>query len=227
MRPFSVLLAPVFAGLLGLASQDVRAAAPAVTVTTVGASFETGGQFTLGFEFLVTDALRVVSLGVFDGGAPGLAAPAQVSLWQDDQFGTLLATTEVAAGTGAALVGQFRQAAITPVTLQPGIRYLVGAYLPTGEATSFNMDDGGSSGRFDARLTGVMDRYWSDFAVDGNGHDFPLDSMGQDQGAWLGASFQLTAVPEPTSASLLAAGLLGAALRRRRRATSSGNPRPD
>jgi hypothetical protein len=218
------LLAPVFAGLLALAAQDVHAADSAVTLSTVGASFETGGQYTLGFEFMVTEAVQVLTLGVFDGGTPGLAAPAQVSLWLDDAVGTLLATTEVAAGTGAALVGQFRQATISPVTLLPGTHYVVGAYLPAGEATSFNMGDGGSSGSFDARLTAVVDRYWSDFSVGGNGQDFPLDSSFVDGGAWLGASFQLSAVPEPTSAGLLVAGLLGMALRRRRATTTAAPP---
>lgn len=216
MKQAAILMAPVLAGALALTAHDARAASSAVTVTSVGDTFETAGQFTLGFEFMVTEELRVITLGVFDGGLPGLAEPAQVSLWQDDSTGTLLAAIEVAAGTSAPLVGQFRQATITPVTLLPGIRYVVGAYLPSGEATSFNIGDGSSTGNFDARLTGVTDRYWSDFSLGGNGYDFPIASDGHAQGAWLGANFQLTAVPEPGTAGLLVAGLLMAGLRHKR-----------
>lgn len=221
MNASALLLAPLVAGVLALAAQDVRAADSAITLTTVGTTFETQGRYTLGFQFMVTEVSRVVTLGVFDGGPPGLMAPAQVSLWQDDLAGTLLATTEVAAGTEAALAGHFRQTAISPLTLLPGILYVVGAYLPAGEATAFNMGAGSSSGHVDARLTNVMDRNWDD------GFDFPLGSDYSAGGAWLGANFQLAAVPEPAPASLLAAGLLGAALWRRRRGPASGRPQPD
>lgn len=209
MKPSATLLAPIFAGLLALAAPAVGAATSALTLNSVGATFPTDGKFTLGFEFMVTEAVEVVSLGVFDGGAPGLAAPAQVSLWLDDQVGTLLASTEVAAGTGAALVGQFRHAAIAPLTLLPGNIYIVAAYLPDGDATAFNMGGNSSVGSFDARLTQVVDRYWDD------GQDFPLGSSGVASSAWLGANFQIAAVPEPAQAGLLALGLLGLALRRR------------
>lgn len=215
MKASDLLLVPVVAGLLAVAMQDVRAASSALTLTTVGATFETGGNYTLGFEFMVSEELRVVTLGVFDGGLPGLTAPAQVSLWQDDLTGTLLATTQVPAGAGATVVGQFRHATITPVIVLPGIRYVVGAYLPAGEATSFNMGDGGSTGSFDTRLTNVVDRSWD------GGYDFPLGSDNVAGAAWLGANFQLAAVAEPASASLLAAGLLGAALWRRRRGAAT------
>lgn len=215
-------------GLLGVASlalQPVQAAAPAVVLQALGDTFETAGQFTLGFQFLVTEELRLVTLGVFDAGQDGLSSPAQVSLW-DDWTGDLLATTEIAAGTGATLDGHFRQVAVNPVLLTPGVLYVVGAYLPAGEATSLNMGDGGSSGSFDGRLSGIMDRYWSDFSPSGNGNDFPLDSSFQGQGAWLGANFQLSAVPEPATAGLLAMGLLAAALRRRLHRALDDEPQP-
>lgn len=191
------------------------AASPALQLQTVGDVFPTGGQYTLGFEFMVSEELRLVTLGVFDAGQDGLESPAQVSLWLDDSAGTLLASTMVPSGVVAPLHGSFRHVAINPVTLTPGVLYVVGAYTGTGLATSFNTGAGSSTGSVDSRLSWLADRYWSDFSVGGNGHDFPLDSEGHVGGAWLGANFQLSPVPEPATAGLLAMGLLAAALRRR------------
>jgi hypothetical protein len=208
-------LAAVLTSLM-LAGAPALAASSAVLVQQSGMTFETAGQFTLGFEFMVTQDLRVTALGVYDGGLPGLESAAQVSLWIDDLAGTLLASTSVAAGTAAPLIDQFRQQAIAPVLLTPGVRYVVGAYLPGGLATSFNFD-GGAQGSFDARLTQVMDRYWSDFDPAGNGNDYPIDSGFQAGGAYLGASFLLAPVPEPAPAALLAAGVLALGLLKQRR----------
>jgi hypothetical protein len=213
MKRTAAVLSQVLLGLSALAAQDLRAATPAVHLESLGATFETAGQYTLGFQFMVTEAVRVVSLGAFDHAGDGLASGATVTLWRDED-GSPLASAQVPAGAAATLLDGFRYTAIAPVTLTPGLFYVVGAWLPAGEATSFNIGGGGSTGSFDSRLTNLMDRNWDD------GYDFPLGSDGIAGGAWLGANFQLTAVPEPASAGLLAAGLLGAALWRRRRGTA-------
>jgi len=209
MKRTAAALSQVLLGLSVLTAQDLRAATSAVHLESLGNTFDTAGQYTLGFQFMATEAVRVVSLGVFDKGGDGIASGATVTLWRDDD-GSVVASALVPAGTAAALVEGFRHAAIFPTTLTPGVFYVVGAYLPEGEATSFNMGDGGSTGSLDARLAYVMDRNWDD------GYDFPLGSDGVAGGAWLGANFLLTPVPEPASASLLAAGLLGVVLWRRR-----------
>lgn len=221
MKRSVLVLAQVLLGLVSSAGLDARAATSAVQVDTLGQTFETAGQYTLGFQFMVTEEVRLVTLGVFDGGAPGLDSDAQVSLWLDDLAGTLLASATVQQGTGALLDGHFRHVAIGPVSLSPGILYVVGAYLAAGEATAFNMGAGSSSGHFDARLSNVFDRNWDD------GHDFPLGSDGVANAAWLGANFQLAPVPEPASAGLLLAGLLGGGLWRRRSRAADLRTQPD
>lgn len=227
MKWAATMFSRVLLGLVAVASMDLLAATSAAQIQTLGASFETGGQGTLGFEFSVTEEVRVVRLGVFDGAGDGLAAQALVTLWLDadsaapGNLPSALASVSVPAGTGAALVDHFRYVSIAPVTLSPGRLYVVGAYTATGEATEFNLGGSGSTGVFEPRIAQVMDRFWWDDSPGGNGNDFPIDSYYQPIGAWLGANFQLTAVPEPASASLLAAGLLGAALWRRRHGTAS------
>ena len=100
---------------------------------------------TAGWSFSVTSAMKVTSLGMFDfaqDGA-GFVNPHALGLWQND--GTLLATTTMAAGTGATQVplrnstGSWRFVPITPVVLIPGT-YRIGAtfkdtdpdYISTG-----------------------------------------------------------------------------------------------
>jgi len=218
--------------LAALASLEARAATSAAQLQFVGDSFETAGQGTFGFEFKVTEELRVTGLGAFDADGSGLASGAWVTLWLDadpiapNALPTALASVSVPAGTGATLVDHFRYADIAPVTLTPGPTYVVSAYLPADEATEFNLGGAGSSGVFDPRLTGVMDRFWWDDSPGGNGNDYPIDSTYQPDGAWLGANFLLTAVPEPASASLLAVGVMGIAVWRRRRGAAGQRPRP-
>lgn len=215
MKRTPAMLSNTVCALMVSVAVPTLAASPAIQLQSVGNVFATEGQFTLGFEFMVSEELRLVTLGVFDAGQDGLESPAQVSLWMDDTAGTLLASTEVPSGAAALLDGDFRHVAISPVTLTPGVLYVVGAYTGMGLATAFNTGTGSSTGSVDSRLSWLADRYWSDFSVGGNGNDFPLDSEGHVGGAWLGASFQLSPVPEPATAGLLATGLLAAALRRR------------
>lgn len=198
-------LAALIGAALSLAVPASQAAAPAVQLVSPGNTFD-GSGYTLGFQFEVTEPVTVVALGVFDHDQDGLEAAADVALWLDID-GTVLSSAVVPGGNSAGLDGYFRQVAVTPVLLTPGILYVVGAALNGGLATSLDIGEG-SVGSFDPRLTGIVDRSWD------AGFDFPLGSDFQS-GAWLGANFQLAPVPEPAAAGLLAMGLLALAWRRR------------
>lgn len=204
MSPTALSLAALMGAALSLAAPASQAAAPAVQLASPGSTFD-GTDYTLGFQFEVTEPVNVVALGVFDHEQNGLEAAADVALWLDID-GTVLSSAVVPSGSIAALDGYFRQVAVTPVLLTPGILYVVGAALNGGQATSLGIGEG-SIGSFDARLTGILDRSWD------AGFDFPLGSD-FNSGAWLGANFQLAPVPEPAAAGLLAMGLLALAWRR-------------
>jgi len=202
-RSAAPVVMALLAGTAGLL--PTAQAASAITLSSVsaapGATFD-GSGYTLGFEFQLSAPVRVLSLGVYDHGRDGLEAAADVGLWSDDGAVALLASATVAGGSAAALDGYFRYAAITPLLLLPGTRYVVGAALNGALATSLGIGEG-NAGAFDPRVQAVIDRSWD------QGFDFPLGSDGVAGGAWLGANFQLAAVPEPAAPWLWAAGLLG------------------
>ena len=87
--------------------------------------------FTYGYSITTSMTLNVTGLGVLDFGNDGLTASHQVGLW--NSAGALLASTTVAAGTGAdqnivstSGAGSFRVNNITPFSLTAGT-YTLGA----------------------------------------------------------------------------------------------------
>ena len=212
------------AALLALAGPPALAAAgaPALTVATPGTVFDST-PYSLGFAFTLQADVVLTALGVWDADADGLPAAAQVGLWRDGDAQPLVLST-ITAGTTAVLDGGFRWQALDPLAsggpmlLASGQRYVVAAYLDGGLATSIGIPDANAgltgSGQIDSRLTLVEDRFADGFFA----LAYPAQSDHHGGGAWLGANLQMAAVPEPTPASLLAAGLatLGWLGRRRR-----------
>lgn len=188
--------------LLGALCLHETHAAAGVDLQAPGIEFEST-PYTLGFEFTVTSSVQLTSLGIYDSGQDGLEAAGAVALWLASG-GDPLASAVVPVGSAGTLEGLFRYTAIVPLTLEPGVHYVVGAFSDGGVATSLGLGQGGT-GSFDPRVVGIADRYNTDFML-----WFP-DASDGSTGAWLGANFQLAPVPEPQPAALLASALALAA----------------
>ncbi|MBE3069098.1 MAG: DUF4082 domain-containing protein [Planctomycetes bacterium] len=165
-------------------------------------------NLTEGWRFTVNEDIRVMRLGVWDLSSDGLNTSHDVGLW--DPAGNLLASGTVAAGTAGALVNDFRYVSITPVDLEAGHDYVIGAlYVPSP------MDDyiaGDSSNTFtsDPRITWNHCVRYS--ALPNAPLTFPTEEANY-AGAF-GPNFTFT--PEPATLALVALGALG--LLRRRKA---------
>jgi hypothetical protein len=192
--------------LSGLGLGITNANAAAINMTIPGGEYS-GGPYTLGFEFRVINTEAVGSLGVYDSGMDGIAAPATVGIW--DTSGNLLVSAVVPSGTAGRLDGFFRYVDITPFTLIAGIDYVIGSYL-NDTASSYLTGQGGA-GSVDPNVVLVNNRYGATgtFA-------FP-DVTTNTGGAWLGANFEAAAVPEPATLALIGLGLLGFGMVRRRK----------
>jgi hypothetical protein len=196
------------AGVLTLSALAVPSPATAA-VFTPGYSFSGGfatasdTNITIGFAFyLPSETISVTQLGFFDFNSDGLSAGREVGLWND--AGTLLSSTAVPTGTAAPLIGGFRYAPITPVTLLPEQRYWLGG-RPLGEVY-FNQVS-----QAPAPQLLVVDAGGTHFA---NGPTLTYPRGSFSSGSSAVSNFLFVVVPEPTSAALL--GITSLALLRRR-----------
>jgi len=181
---------------------------PAITGhNLVGTVSGLARNITEGWRFTANSDIQVMRLGVWDLFSDGLNASHDIGLW--DASGNLLASATVPGGTAAALINDFRYVSITPVALDAGHDYLIGAlYVPSP------MDDylGGASGNTftsDPRITWRNRARYS--ATAGAALTFPSETA-PFAGAF-GPNFTLT--PEPATLSLLALGGLALLLRRK------------
>ncbi|HOC42155.1 MAG TPA: DUF4082 domain-containing protein [Thermoanaerobaculales bacterium] len=84
----------------------------------------------VGFRFTVSSPLQVFDLGVWNADSVGgLDTPHQVGIWDGSQM--LIASVTVDPATGTPL-GQWTYNAITPVVLNPGETYTIGALYVAG-----------------------------------------------------------------------------------------------
>lgn len=104
---------------------------PGVAVSIAGGStfVFSNERFTMGYDFTLSTAAIVSSLGVQDQGSDGLATSHPVGIW--NSVGTLVASGTVPAGTAGSLKNGFRYVSITPVSLPAG-SYRAGALFYNG-----------------------------------------------------------------------------------------------
>ncbi|MCA9734354.1 MAG: T9SS type A sorting domain-containing protein [Deferribacteres bacterium] len=95
---------------------------------------------TFGWSFTVGAGDVVVSaLGIYDSGEDGLFTSHEVGIWTS--AGVLVASISIPSGTSATLISGCRYVNITPVTLQAGQTYVIGAYYPPIYATDPHQGD--------------------------------------------------------------------------------------
>ncbi len=162
--------------------------------------------WNLGYEFLVNDPVVLIALGAFDSPG-GWGGTQNVGLW--DQNGVLIASAIVTNSDTA--IGNWYFASVTPVILNVGEDYVVGAQ----GGTNYAQRNGAVNVAPD--ITYVQDRL----------HPFgsaspltPLTEPDISEGytasdaGWFGGNVELAPLPEPAPLWLVALGLLGLAISR-------------
>ena len=223
LRFTSTALAVATLGFASAAQAQVDPKLNSFSGGTFFFAFSAGGQDTVGWDFTVTQPTVVNALGYYDEGADGMAASHPVGLW-DAATQALLATatintTDLAGPTfpvTATVNGRFLFDTFdsgVPLTLVPGVRYVLGGYVPAGTTaaqtdgyrsavTSPSFDPGivfGQSRRDTAgTATGLT---FPDVATAGNGRFGPNIGF---------------IIPEPSSIALIGVGLAACLTRRRR-----------
>lgn len=202
MRKFASLFVLVFAFAVALPGYAANAAYH--ISNTTGQSLQ-NPPFTLGSEFSTNQTIQATQLGIFDDNQNGLVDSYMVGIF--DMNGNLLASTMVLSGTADPLIGQFRYASISPLTLMAGQQYEIGAFYVDGNdplvfpgtATDFSTDPA---------INFLASSY------DGSGpFAAPLTIYSTDPG-FFGPNFLFTTtapIPEPGSLVLLSSGLFGLA----------------
>lgn len=206
-------------GLTAFFATAAGAQAPGYTFDNTEAQYVVDGPpyFTLGSEFTANSGVTITQLGIFDDLQDGLVDSYPVGLF--DSAGALLASATIPSGTGAPLINQFRYVAITPVTLQAGMTYEVGAlYLSDHDALFFPdtvTDDPVTNFATDPRITFNRAMFNTGITLAA-----PLDS-GNLSGGYFGPNFLIQAadIPEPSAVMfgvVAALSVLGVIVRKRK-----------
>src|SRR5579863_770880 len=176
------------------------------TAITLTSSFDSAGDWSLGFQFKPTVNIDVTSLGSYFG--PNATDQQGVSLWDSSQ--NLLGSATVT-GDGSATEG-FQFASITPIELLAGQTYTISAAT---NGDNYAITSGGTPGQGFTKGSGFD--YLAHVEAECSGSDacFPSNNYGTSF-ADFGANFTYTGggnspVPEPSTFLMLGSGLAGLA----------------
>jgi hypothetical protein len=165
---------------------------------------------TAGWTFQPTTVMTVTDLGCFNDiflNNGGISI--QVGLWTSG--GLLLASNLIT--SASALINESRYESVTPVGLNAGQTYHIGAYSPGG-SISVEVCGGGAGGT----VSMGPDVSLGTTALGTTGFGFPPANPLEIGAAYLAPNFRERGVPEPSSALLLGlAALLFVARRRGQR----------
>jgi hypothetical protein len=174
---------------------------------------------TIGDVFTPTKNITVSSLGAFDYQQDGLREAHTVGIFNSS--GTLLASAIISAGTSDSLVGAFRYASITPLTLFSGQTYTI------AESLSSNADVIGyaSTGKLSVDPDINFLPFSARYSIGMTGLQFPTGTSLASAEFYIGPNFDpdsdqipdtpISGVPIPGAIWLLGSGLVGLAGRRR------------
>jgi len=154
---------------------------------------------TAGWTFQTTAPITVTALGAFTNAIANDGTFA-VGLWNSS--GSLLASNLITAVSS--LAGLARYESVTPVFLDPGQVYYMGAYALSGTSTLevYAPGDPGS-----VSVTFSPEIQLGGLAQANGGFVFPTAVPGANGAVWLGANFAFQdRVPEPSAFTLLGLG---------------------
>lgn len=155
-------------------------------------------QPIVGYDFVPNTAITINALGAYDHHSDGLERPNQVGLW-DRSTGSLLASATVPGGSVSPLQDGYRWVTISSISLTAGSTYSIASWNSGWEAigvfaaSSLTVDPTISlgAGYVDTLIAGLQ---------------MPTRQGGPGY-VFIGPGFgTVTAVPEPTTLSLLIAG---------------------
>lgn len=161
---------------------------PAITSRT-GFSTSSGGYF-LGWRFTVDEEVRVTDLGIFDANQDGVLSNPSTTAAGLYNYNSrqLLASVNIPSGA-AAEDGFIYQALDQPITLSPGINYVVAAGVQSGGEPY--------SHRGSASFADPVNYVGQAYKV-GAALGFPSSSSPGAEPSWIGATFRLEAAQSVT-----------------------------
>jgi len=182
---------------------------PSYTFSPTITSFGNGGTVGWAFQVAAGVNLSIDHLGLYDNGDVALSSSHPVELWDSNY--NLLAQVTIPSGVGANyLSGYTYQALGTPVTLNAGATYYVGAYYPSGCGDEILVT--GTTQQFNTNLT-FLNPQQTSFDSTQTSIAFPSianSPTGTYKEGWFGPTleFTTTVIPEPSTNALLTLSLV-------------------